>query len=230
MRCGFSFLVLIALPIGGFAAEPEASVTAALHAALAKNVEHARDWLDQKDFKSLAQSAGGLQLLAEVTRAKSDDAAWQAALGKVVEKAGELQTVARGEEDLAQCRSALDSLDSAVKGAAGLSPNGKPQSLSRPPAIRPLMLTIDAIQGDAKKALLTGQVEAAKKQTHVLAELGKLVSNSRTTEGWSSLAGDFTAAATAAATSNESDPKLVRQHFRAVAERCEACHEKSRTR
>jgi len=230
MKYGLSFLLLAAVPIGGFAAGPESSVTAALHAALAKNVEHARDWLDQKDFKSLVQSAGGLQLLAEVTRAKSDDAAWQTALGGVVEKAGQLQTAARGEEDLAECRSALESLDSAVKAAAALAPNGKSQSLSRPPAIRPLMLTIDAIQGDAKKALLTGQVDAAKKQAHVLAELGKLVSNSRTTEGWSSLAGDFTAAATAAATSNESDPKVVRQQFRNIAERCEACHEKSRTR
>jgi hypothetical protein len=230
MKYGLSLLLFGALPIGGFAAGLESSVTAALHAALAKNVDHARDWLDQKDFKSLAQSAGGLQLLAEVTRAKSDDAAWQSALGSVVEKAGQLQTAARGEEDLAKCRTAIESLGSAVKAAAALTPNGKLQSLSRPPAIRPLMLTIDAIQGDAKKALLMGQVEAAKKQAHVLAELGKLVSNSRATEGWSSLAGDFTAAATAAATSNESDPKLVRQHFRAVAERCEACHEKSRTR
>ena len=230
MKHGLSLLLLAALPMGGFAAVPESSVTAALHAALAKNVEHARDWLDQKDFKSLAQSAGGLQLLAEVTRAKSDEPAWQAALGKIVEKAGELQSVARSDEDLAKCQSALESLDSAVKGAAGLIPNGKPQSLARPPALRPLMLTIDAIQGDAKKALLTGEVEAAKKQAHVLAELGKLVSNSRTTEGWSSLAGDFMTAATAAATSNETDPKLIRQHFRALAERCEACHDRSRTR
>ncbi len=230
MKPGISLLLLAALPIGVFAAEPSHAVTTALHAALAKNVEHARDWLDQKDFKSLAQSAGGLQLLAELTRAKSDDAAWQAALGKVVEKAGELQAAARDGEDLAKCRSALDALDSAVKGAAGMAPSGKPQSLSRPPAIRPLMLTMDAIQGDAKIALLTGNATAAKKQAHVLAELGRLVSNSRATEGWSSLAGDFTSAATAAATSAETDPKAVRQHFRGIAERCEACHEKSRTR
>jgi cytochrome c556 len=63
-----------------------------------------------------------------------------------------------------------------------------------------------------------------------LAELARLVSNSRTTEQWSSLAGDFVGAATAAATSTETDAKIVRQQFRGVAEKCEACHEKSRAR
>src|SRR5262245_17350063 len=84
------------------------------------------------------------------------------------------------------------------------------------PAIRPLMLTMDAIQADAKIALVTGNVEAAKKQAFVLAELARLVSNSRSTEGWSSLAGDFASAATTAATTTETDPKAVRQLFRGV--------------
>src|SRR5688572_31903490 len=82
-----------------------ATVPAALHAALAKNVAHARDWLDQKDYKSLAQSAGGLLLLAELTKAKSDDPAWQAALANVVAKTTDLQAAARGEE-AARCKAA----------------------------------------------------------------------------------------------------------------------------
>jgi cytochrome c556 len=89
---------------------------------------------------------------------------------------------------------------------------------------------MDAVQGSAKVAVLTGNVEAAKKQARVLSELGKLVSNSRNADGWSSLAGEFVSAATAAADSTESDAKVVRQQLRTVAERCEACHEKSRTR
>ena len=63
-----------------------------------------------------------------------------------------------------------------------------------------------------------------------MAELSKLVSNSRTTEQWTSLAGDFATATNAAANSTDTDPKLVRQHFRAIAERCETCHENVRTR
>src|SRR5688572_7895042 len=234
-RCGSNTAMLIkplwpwlVLAVAAVArsAEPAAAANA-LHAALAKNVAHARDWLDQKDYKSLAQSAGGLLLLAELTKAKSDDPAWQAALANVVAKTTDLQAAARGEE-AARCKSAVDALESAVTAAAGIAPTGQPQALARQPAIRPLMLTMDAVQGDAKIALLTGNIDAAKKQAHVLAELAKLVSNSRTTEQWKSLAGDFSTSATAAATSTETSPQAVRQLFRGVSQRCEACHEKSR--
>lgn len=221
--------VLLLCPAALGAAEPSEAVTAALHAVLAKNVIHARDWLDQKDYKSLAQSAGGLQLLAELLKARSDDAAWQAASGNVVAAATAVQAAAR-EEDAGKCKLTLENLEKAASAAAAIKPTGPAQSLSRAPAIRPLMLTMDAIQADAKIALLTGNVEAAKKQAHVLAELARLVSNSRTTEQWHSLAGDFVSAATAAATSTEKDAKAVRQQFRGIAERCEACHEKSRLR
>jgi len=92
------------------------------------------------------------------------------------------------------------------------------------------MLTMDAISADGKIAIMTGNVDGAKKQAAVLAELAKLVSNSRSTESWSSLAGDFVTATQAAANSSETNPQSVRQLFRGVAERCDACHEKSRTR
>jgi len=212
------------------AAEPAAKVTAtALQAVLVKNVGHAREWLQQSDFKSLAQSAGGLQLLAELTKSQSDDAAWQAALGNVISTVGEIQAAARSE-DLAASKVALAGLEKAVSAAAALEPTGQPQVLPRPPAIRSLMLTMDAIQGDAKVALLTGNVEAGKKQAGALAELARLVSNSRNTPQWTALAGDFAKAAIDAATATETDPKAVRQLFRGVAQRCEACHENSRTR
>jgi hypothetical protein len=210
------------------AAEPAEPAVAGMHAALAKNIGHAREWLDQDDYKSLAQSAGGLQLLAEVIKARSDDPAWQAALEKVIAAAGDVQAAAR-DADAMKCKATLEALEKAAMAAAALAPSGKRLNLPRPPALRPLMLTMDAIQADAKIALLTGNVEAAKKQAHVLAELSRLVSNSRNTERWSSLAGDFGSAATAAATSTESDPKAVRQLFRGISQRCEACHEKSRT-
>jgi hypothetical protein len=89
---------------------------------------------------------------------------------------------------------------------------------------------MDATLADAKVSLITGQVEVAKNESRVIAELGKLLSNLRTTPEWTSLAGDFCAAANAAASSTETDAKTVRQLIRGVAERCETCHEKSRTR
>jgi len=212
------------------AAEPDVGQkTAALHAALAKNIGHAREWLEQGDYKSVAQSAAGLQLLTDLLKARGDDAAWQAAVGSIVSAAGEAQNAARGE-DPAKCKAALAVLEKAATAAAALKPKGQPQSLPKAPALRSLMLTMDAIQADAKVALLTGDVPAAKNQAYVLAELAQLVSNSRNTEQWSSLAGDFASAATAVATSTETDPKAVRQVFRGVAQRCDGCHEKNRMR
>lgn len=63
---------------------------AALHAVLGKNIGHAREWLEASDFKSLAQSGNGLQLLTEMLRARSDDPAWQAATRKVLAAVGEV--------------------------------------------------------------------------------------------------------------------------------------------
>src|SRR5437773_2551531 len=154
MRYGMILGLLIAgvMTSSSLAAEPDANQkTAALHAALAKNVGHAREWLEQGDYKSLAQSAGGLQLLTDVIKSRSDDAAWQAAVGNVASAAGEVQNAARSE-DPAKCKAALEALEKAASAAAALKPTGQPQSLARAPAIRSLMLTMDAIQADAKVA------------------------------------------------------------------------------
>lgn len=211
------------------AAEQTESVPAALHAALVKDIQHAREWLDQADYKSLAQSTGGLQLLAEMLKARSDDAAWQASTGKIANAAADVQVAARAE-DAAKCKTALEGLEKARSAAAPLKPTGQPQSLARVPPIRSLMLTMDATMADGKIAVMTGNVDSAKKQAAVLAELARLVSNSRSTDNWSSLAGDFVSATQAAANTTESSPQSVRQLFRGIAERCDGCHEKNRTR
>jgi cytochrome c556 len=210
------------------AAEPNETVTLSLHSTLAKNIGHARNWLDQADYKSLNQSAGGLQLLAELLKARSEDAAWQTALAKVEAAVAEVQAAAKGE-DATQCRAALGSLEKSASEATALTPNGKQLSPPRVPAIRPLMLVMDGVYADAKIALVSGNVEAAKNQAVVLSELGGLVSNSRQADEWHKLAGEFTAAANAAAATKETDPQAVRQLLRGISQKCEACHE-TRTR
>jgi hypothetical protein len=201
--------------------------TAALHGALTTGVLHAREWLDQGDYKSLAQSAGGLELLAALLKAKSDDRAWQAATGNIAGAVDEVRAAA-GAQDAERSRRALAALDKAIENAKSAAPTGKPADLPRPPAIRPLMLTIDGISADAKVAILSGDVPAAKNQAYVLAELARLVSNSRTTGNWSSLASDFAAAAQRAATSPETDPQAVRKLLRGISEKCEACHDRNK--
>src|SRR5437764_3706416 len=85
------------------------TVTDALQAALARNIDHAKEWFDQKDYKSVAQSAGSLQFLAELLKARGDGPAWQASLDHVISSAGGIQTAARDEE-AAKCKAALESL------------------------------------------------------------------------------------------------------------------------
>lgn len=204
-------------------------VVPAVYVSLGRNLLHAREWLDQKDYKSLTQTAGNLQLLAELQKSRSDDKLWQEALGKVLIAAGAVQSAAKQEDD-AKCKAALDATENAVAVSIVIRPSGKPLPLAKSPALRPLMLSMDAVFADAKVSLIGGNAEAAKKQARVVAELGKLLTNLRTTPEWSSLATDFSAAALTAADSSENDPKLVRQHLRSISERCDACHEKSRSR
>jgi hypothetical protein len=225
----FALLMALGWSVIPFAGAAEDAISSALELTIARNAIHAREWLEQKDFKSLAQSAGGLQVLAEMLAAQSDDAQWQATAGGVVAATREMQKAA-ATENMSQCAAALESLDKAIGAAKVVQPSGKAQAVARLPGIRPLMLLMDATLADAKISLIAGQVDTAKNESRVVAELGKLVSNSRTTPEWSSLAGDFCAAANAAANSTQSDAKVVRQLIRGVSERCEACHEKSRTR
>jgi len=67
MLIRLALLTLVCFMVAASAAaadEQSDRVTDALRAALTKNIDHARRWLDERDYKSLAQSAGGLQLLA----------------------------------------------------------------------------------------------------------------------------------------------------------------------
>jgi len=204
--------------------EDAPAVTAALRGALSKNLAHARDWLDQKDFKSLAQSSGTLQLLADLLKTRSDDAAWQAATAKVASAVGDLQVAARGE-DAAKCLVAIETLEKSAAAVESAAPSGKPLPLPRGPGLRPLMLTMGGVYADAKIALIGGNVATAKNQALVLSELGKLVSNSRSGEPWTTRGSAFSEAALAAATSPEIDPQKVRQLLRGISQRCDACHE-----
>ena len=168
--------------------------------------------------------------MAELLQAKSDLAAWQTVSGQLVATIGQLQAVARGE-DKAKCQAALAALDKQLENSAlREEPAGKSIPLPNSPTIRSLMATMDGINADAKIAVMTGNVAAAKNQAFVLAELSKLVFNTRSGEKWTSLCADFEKASLAVATSTDTDPKNVRQLLRGISQQCEICHESSRTR
>jgi hypothetical protein len=203
---------------------------AAYRTALVKSAAHAGKLLEQEDYKSLAQAAGSAKLLARLFQGLSGDKLWQDACGRILRAADELQAAARGNGEAAS-KAALEDLESALA-ANELSslPAGTPQPLPASPAVRSLMATLEGVQADAKIALVLGNVEAAKSEAFVLADLGLLLSNSRSGTAWSSLADEFRSATLAAAKTHETDIKLVRPLFRAVAEQCENCHNKGRTK
>ena len=227
-RAFFIVLLVLFSLRANVALSADRSNTTALKAALTKRAQHAARWLEERDFKSLAQSTGSLVLLGEVLRSQGDESTWQMATGNVLANARDLQAAAQSE-DAARCQSVLAGLETSIARLEKLETAGKSLEPPKPP-LRPLMLTLDSIQADAKVALLTGNSATAKNQAAVLAELAPLVSNSRTGDAWSALATDFQKACQLAATTPEADAKAIRQLFRGIAQRCETCHENNRTR
>src|SRR5262245_17074129 len=121
------------------AADSVDPVVEALHASLAKNAEHARNWLDERDFKSLAQSAGRLEMLGELLRARSDDDAWQSATKKLISSAKGIESTAK-TENVSNCQAAIQQLLLAQEASQKLTAQGKPLASPRSAGIRPLML------------------------------------------------------------------------------------------
>jgi hypothetical protein len=217
------FTTPLCLPALCHAAE-EDDPAPALHHALRKCAEHADEWLEAGDLRSLHLAAGEAAVLGELLKNRSDDDAWQRACADVLSAARELQAAARADSR-ERSQAALQRLAAAAEQAAKLSPAGQPLPASGPaPGVRPLMRLVDGVYADAKVALLTGNVAEAKLGSRALAELAALVSNARTTDGWAEMAGDLREASLAAARSPADDKPTVRQLLRGINERCDACH------
>ena len=83
-----AFLLCIAVSL---AADQAESVPAALHAALAKNIQHAREWLSRPIINRWPNLPAVCSFLRDA-QARSDDAAWQASTGKIANAAADVQT------------------------------------------------------------------------------------------------------------------------------------------
>jgi hypothetical protein len=205
----------------GDTADP--AVARALVGTIERNIAHGRDWLGAGDFKSLAQCAGGLEILAGLLQAQGDGAAWQEAAGRVVREARAVRSAAQAD-DASAAETALARLADARAALETLTPSGQP--LPPPKAnLRSLMLLMDSVRGEAKIALIAGNGPGAKNQAYVLSELGRVVSKSRSGQRWSQLSEEFTAASLAAARAASVDAAELRPLLRVVSERCEACHD-----
>src|ERR1041385_4584901 len=62
--------------------------------AITKNVDHAREYVEQKDYKSLVQTTNSINLLAELLKARGDDPEWRAAADKILSTLSVVQKAA----------------------------------------------------------------------------------------------------------------------------------------
>jgi hypothetical protein len=218
-----SLCLITALIISSRLRAADNHTSTALCSAFDRQIAHARGWLAAGDFKSLAQSAGGLELLASIESTQSDDHAWREGTASLIATAKAVRSAAEAENATA-ADGALTNLAAANARMMKLVPSGQPL----PPVkanLRSTMLLMDSIRGEAKIALITGNAENAKNQAYVLSELGRVVSNLRSGDRWATLSEDFTAASLAAARSPAADAAELRPLFKAVSQRCDACHD-----
>jgi hypothetical protein len=227
MKCGFVAALAGLATLPAVAADP---VAGAIQSSLTTGVGHAREWLAAGDFKSVSESVGGMQALADLLRARGDAAAWQEAVGKVDAGVKGLQEAVRTGNREA-CAAALDQLERAAKSASSVPVAGNVQPPQRSSGgLRQLMLLMDGIRADAKVAVLTNRPADAKNAAYVLSELGRVMTLSRPVsykdaKKWTDVSSGFIDASLRMAQSPAEDGPGVRQLLRDVSLRCDSCHE-----
>jgi hypothetical protein len=223
-------IVTFGAPVfSGSAAEPSDPVVDGLHVALTKKVAHLQRLLEEKDRRSLAQSATSAELLAQLLKSRGDGQAWQSAASRLVDAAKKVQSAAAASDQ--DAAAAIKELDAACAAAKQAMPAGN----ALPPpqaALRPLMSAIDGVYADAKISVMVGKPADAKKGAYVLSELGRLVANlnanNRSPQQWQKLGGLLSETALEAARSPTDDPVEVRVLLRGIAVRCDGCHNAQR--
>jgi hypothetical protein len=218
---------------GPVKAEESAAAAAALVAAVDRNVEVAQDWLDSKDYKSVGKAAGGLLVLAEAVRRKSDGKEWLKAADGVKALARSLNAAAQ-KQDPAQCQKVLGEFADVSKALAAASSSVADNPPKRTPRFTGTMRgAMDLMEGtfaDAKMAVSLRKPENAKRYAIVLAELADLMSNYRPEPAWKQEMAELESAAAEVGRSPDTEPAAVRALLRGVYQKCDKCHQRMNNR
>lgn len=200
----------------------------ALTHAVGANLDYCQQWLDSNDFKSLDETAAGVQILVQILTTRGEEANWQARCRELAGGVEALRTAARQQKGEAAKRE-IQSLRETAAALAKTLP-GKPRKMRVRPAggLRPLMKLLDGTYADAKAACTFDEPDVARQNALVLAELGALVSNVRSDARWRETTATMVQAAREAAADPSADAKTVRSRLSGVYQQCEACHNRSR--
>ncbi|HTQ39700.1 MAG TPA: hypothetical protein VMJ32_11775 [Pirellulales bacterium] len=205
------------------AAQPKA----ALVFAFQTNLGYCRQWLATNDFKSLGQSVTALSVLTDALGRNVAESG-QEKITSLHHAVDELVAAAKAA-DAGRAQQAIDALPKAIEAVETAPGLDHPRPATKTVAsFTPLMHLIDGTFTDAKAALATGDVTAAKTYAVVLVELAQWLAADRAGAVWQSQAGDLAAAAQDVASSTAIDPKLLRTQFHDVYACCAACHQRQR--
>lgn len=200
----------------------------ALHAAVKTNLDYCRQWLDEKDFKTLRQSAEGITLLADALAAQGDDEEWKKQVAALRSAARDLAAAAE-KKSAEQAERRLTALDDSAARLADIAPRGEPAELPSPSApLAAMMALLDGTHADAKRSLTFGEAAAAKQSGLALAELARLLIQYNDDAEWRSFVGDLKGAAADLGAMESDDPAAIRAALRGLSEKCAACHEQRR--
>lgn len=200
---------------------------AALLNAVTTNTDYAEEWLSGGDFKTLGQTADGMNFLADCL-AWLGDPELRKLSGTLRSDVRALESAANAKDKVA-AEKALVVIRAWSKTAAEtkFAKVARPVPMQPPNVgIGPMMALLDGTYADAKRALIFDDIPAAKQQAIVLAELGGLLIHARGGGNWERLAEDFRNAAWKVATSEENTAASVRMLLGGVYQKCTACHDR----
>ena len=197
---------------------------AALQASLEFNFKVARDWLDQKDYKSAAQTAQCLAALAQLYGYQSDQPAWREQTEALRDACSKLADAAR-DKDKDACAQAAGQCEKLLAGLGKDPPAGAKRAVKDFKSFgstKTWMLLMDGTYGDAKAARGAKQLE---NWAYALAEQANLSVHLKADPRWREAALQMREAALATAKkAQEDDLNAARGELKKVNQSCEACH------
>ncbi len=198
---------------------------AGVHAALRSNLKIVRDWLNDKDFLSAAETAQGLTALAWLYSFQSTEPSWQAKTAALKDACSKLAASAKAK-DAGDCEKQSQFCEKLLQDLEQNPPLGSKVVEKRMKpfgATKTWMSLMDGAYTDAKTA------KTAKEMEHMasaIAEEVNVVAHLRDDARWQRAAGEVREIALrVAAEAKGDDLAQARADLKTIYNRCQACHE-----
>jgi hypothetical protein len=210
-------------PAGYVAVAPSAAVQAALQIQL----KAVRDWLDEKDFASAAESTRGLTALAHLYGYQSADAEWRKRCTALQDTSTKLATAAQ-RKNKADCDKLVADVSGLLgeleKNAPGGDAKGGAKDFRPQGSVKTWMVLVDSAHVEAKSAKSAKEfqllAQAVAAEANAFAFLHKEASWQKESLAVRDLA------LQAAAQVKDNDLAAARLALKTMRQRCETCHDR----